>query len=69
MWSDTEEQGGVSRLGQARRLKNGNTLITYGGGGVVREVTPEGEPVWELSTPLGTWLGNVSWVDPVFDSE
>jgi hypothetical protein len=31
----------------AQRLPNGNTLVTQGAGARVREVTPEGEIVWE----------------------
>ncbi len=67
VWSDFYDREGVAMLGQARRLENGNTFINYGGSGVMREVTPAGEVVWELSTPLGTWLGNAQWVDGVFD--
>jgi hypothetical protein len=31
----------------AQRLPNGNTLVNQGAGGRFREVTPEGEIVWE----------------------
>lgn len=31
----------------AQRLPNGNTLVNHGAGGRMREVTPEGEIVWE----------------------
>ena len=35
----------------ARRLPNGNTLITEGGFGRMFQVTPEGEVVWEYINP------------------
>ena len=44
-------------LGQATRLDNGNTLINFGSGGKVREVTPEGEVVWQLFLPDGQSFG------------
>ena len=33
--------------GAAQRLPNGNTLITYSDSGLLFEVTPKGEIVWE----------------------
>jgi len=38
----------VPRVWGATRLKNGNTLS--GGGGLVREINPAGETVWEFTT-------------------
>ncbi|MCH7626213.1 MAG: aryl sulfotransferase, partial [Chloroflexi bacterium] len=35
----------------ARRLPNGNTLITEGNFGRIFQVTPEGEVVWEYISP------------------
>jgi hypothetical protein len=46
-------------LGQANRLDNGNTLVTFSASGVVREVTPDGEVVWEIDTEAFTWFGQV----------
>ena len=34
--------------GEAVRLKGGNTLVNYGTGGVIREVTPDKETVWHV---------------------
>lgn len=36
--------------GEAVRLSNGNTLLNYGCNKVIREVTPGGERVWEVTT-------------------
>lgn len=52
-------------LGQARRLEGGNTLVNFGGKGLLREVTPEGEVVWQLEAGLGSWFGNVTLLDDV----
>lgn len=35
-----------------QRLRNGNTLITYGGEGILWEVTPAGDIVWEYQLPF-----------------
>ncbi len=45
--------------GQATRLDNGNTLMGAGTAGVLREVTPEGEIVWEAYTDLGGLFGQM----------
>ncbi|MDG1479400.1 MAG: hypothetical protein P8R54_07405 [Myxococcota bacterium] len=52
-------------LGQARRLDNGNTLVGFGGKGLLREVTPDGEIAWQLEAGLGSWFGNVTLLDDV----
>ena len=40
-------------MGDADRLPNGNTLITYGPHGRLVEVTPDGRKVWELQLSSG----------------
>ena len=37
--------------GDASRLPNGNTLVVDGFNGRIVEVTPDGQPVWELEMP------------------
>ncbi len=44
--------------GEATRLGNGNTLINYGSGGVLREVTQDGQTSWELVWPERYLLGH-----------
>ena len=39
-------------ISSAMRLPNGNTLIDQGADGIFREVTPEGETVWEYVNPV-----------------
>ena len=48
-------------LGDVTRLPSGNTLITWGPSGQLNEVTPQGEVVWQVNTPLANGLGYVEW--------
>ena len=54
IWSFGEDQGiaGVT-AGEAHRLPNGNTLHNYGSGGRTREITTDGELVWDVKWPDG----------------
>lgn len=47
--------------GSVQRLPNGNTLITNSARGIVFEVTPEGEKVWEFLNPrlIGAGRGTI----------
>lgn len=57
VWSRTRSEALLPFLGHARRLANGNTLVNYGAGGIVEEVTPDGAVIWELRAGFGSWLG------------
>ncbi len=46
--------------GEAIRTANGNTLLNTGYHGLLVEVTPEREPVWELSSSMGHVMVSVS---------
>ena len=47
-------------LGENHELANGNRLINFGSGAVIREVTPDDEVVWELrALPKDIWIGSV----------
>jgi hypothetical protein len=50
IWSYETADHYAECSGEAVRLTNGNTLLNYGCGGAVREVTPEGEVAWEIQT-------------------
>ena len=47
-------------LGFAQRLSNGNTLVTFGPKGTLREVTPGSDVLWELTLPPGLWIYRAS---------
>jgi hypothetical protein len=57
VWSHPGGDVGSGTLGDAERLPNGNTLITYSGDGVIHEVTPTHEIVMEIS------LGGLGYSD------
>jgi hypothetical protein len=52
--------------GEATRLVNGNTLINYGTGGDIREVTADGETVWWLQYGDGCTLGHTQLVSDLY---
>jgi hypothetical protein len=54
-----EAQQSSFALGQARTLANGNVLLNWGGGGLIQEITPQGDVVWEVMLGSGTWFGQV----------
>ena len=41
----------ASRLSNAQRLPNGNTMVVHGMNGTIFEVTPRGETVWQYVSP------------------
>lgn len=58
IWAHSKELP-TSFLGQVFRLESGNSLINYGGSGIIQEVNPSGDLIWEAETSLGTWFGNL----------
>jgi hypothetical protein len=47
-------------LGENHQLANGNRLINFGSGAVLREVTQDDEVVWEITaSPADIWIGSV----------
>ncbi len=61
-WSHGRGEGlfGMA-LGEARQLTDGNILCNFGTAGVVRELTPQGQLVWEYVAPEGISLGQTRW--------
>ncbi|MFT4978533.1 MAG: hypothetical protein ACI8S6_004443 [Myxococcota bacterium] len=55
-------------MGQFFRLSNGNRLINFGSAGIIQEVTDSGEVVWELQSSLGSWFGNSTLIDDVYEA-
>jgi len=53
-------------MGQARRLDNGNTFVNFGQGAVMREVSPDGEIVWELKTQDHVGLAQFQLLDSFY---
>lgn len=61
-WDEGDPHTALAQ-GQALRLANGNTLLSLGTTGLLREVTPDGRVVWEASAPIGSWFGLVELLD------
>ena len=53
--------------GEAHRLPSGNTLVNYGSGGRVREVTHAGGVVWEIYWDPRRLIGRSVWLDDLYD--
>ena len=52
-------------LGDADRLPNGNTLVTWSSPGQIDEVSPAGDVLWRLNTALGAAIGYIDWVETI----
>lgn len=50
-------------LGDVERLSNGNTLVAWGSGGVITEVTPAGDVAFQVSLAIGSAVGFTHHVD------
>jgi len=53
--------------GEAQRLDNGHTLINYGTGADLREVTPDGDVVWEVQWAADYNIGHVTLIGDLYD--
>lgn len=64
-WSHTALPGrAISTLGDARRLPDGDTLLSFGGGGGWRRVDAAGEARLEVLGGVGLVAGNAAWLEP-----
>lgn len=59
----------VYALGDVERLGNGNTLIDWTTSGMLQEVSPAGEVVWQLAMPLGYGFGYLQHVEQLYADE
>ncbi|RME25128.1 MAG: hypothetical protein D6798_09630, partial [Deltaproteobacteria bacterium] len=50
-------------LGDVHRFDDGNTLVTFSFAGEIHEVTPDGVPIWTLSSELGGALSFVRFAE------
>lgn len=64
IWSyDYDRQISSYLLGDVERLANGNTLIAWGNGGTITEVTPAGEMAFQVSLAIGSANGFTHHLD------
>ena len=67
VWSFGEGEGiHADTAGEAHRLLNGNTLHNYGSSGHLREVTSDGEIVWEVEWAGTRLLGRSVFIDDLY---
>lgn len=68
VWSFGEGEGiHAETAGEAWRLGNGNTLHNYGSATRLREITPEGEVVWEVYWPgRSRLLGRTTFIEDLY---
>lgn len=74
-WLHSDDPDWAAAKGFAIRLANGNTLVNYGTGGVIREVTPDKKTVFGVKFPapdpngnpyFGRMVGNNVYVDDLY---
>ncbi len=56
-------------LGEPHRLPNLNTLVNFGSEGLMQEVTPGKDVVWEAGLDVGTFLGRTTLIDDIYELE
>jgi len=67
VWSFGEGQGvEMESAGEAHRLTSGNTLHNMGSGARVKEITPDGDVVWEVAWEPPRLLGSTQLVDDLY---
>jgi len=52
-------------LGDVERLSNGNTLVAWGSGGTITEVTPDGDTAFQVSLSIGAAIGFTHHIDAI----
>jgi hypothetical protein len=70
LWSYGKDEGFTSPAGgQAFRVSNGNTVLNTGYRGLLVEVTPEREPVWEVSSSMGAVFVSAFFFDDFYSRD
>ena len=67
LWSFGQGQGIYGdELGEAWRLPGGNTLHNTGTAQRLREITPDGEVVWDVSWTRGSFVGRSEPIEDLY---
>ena len=67
IWSFGEGEGiYADEMGEAVRLPGGNTLHNYGSAARLREITPDGTVVWDVTWGLGQYLGRTTPIEDLY---
>ena len=68
LWSYGQEATFLAVAGGgATRLDNGNTLFNVGYQGVVVELSPAGQPIWEVATSMGAVFSSPFFFDDFYE--
>lgn len=59
----------MTRLGDARRLDNGNTLVVWTDFGALEEVNPDREPLWRAEAGAEIKVGRTLWIEDLYDPD
>jgi len=57
----------VKLLGDARKLPSGNYLGAWTSAGLITEVDPNGELLWQLESPLGSAVARITYLEDLYD--
>ena len=70
IWTYESTDDWATQLGEALRLRNGNTIQGYGQDGAAREVTPDGQTAWHVSWEKDDSgyrvIGHLSLIDDLY---
>jgi len=67
VWSYGEGLGVSAGLGgEAQRLPGGNTLHNYGTTPRVKEITPDGDVVWDADWEIERLIGHTTWLEDLY---
>lgn len=70
VWEYVSEDRFATQVGEALRLPNGNSVQGYGQDGAIREVTPDGEAVWEVDWAKDSYgyraIGHASFIPDLY---
>lgn len=67
VWSyGFEPEQWVLALGDVERLSDGSTLIAWGVGGRMQQVTANGETLWQIEAPVGDGFGYMTHVSTLY---
>ena len=68
VWSYDDPEGRfVPLLGDGRKLPSGNVLPSWTSLGILKEITRDGDVVWEAEADLGEGLGRVRWIEDLYE--
>jgi hypothetical protein len=56
----------IPMIGDVKKLPNGNYLVSWTTLGMINEITPDGDVVWQAEAELGSVTTRVTWVEDLY---